>query len=92
MPIMGKIYSVLAHQMAARICESVFDLEEVHVWLCRQIGQPLAEPWSVAVEFFARPGLREADMEPAIQQVISAELSGLPAFIERLTRGELAVC
>jgi S-adenosylmethionine synthetase len=88
----GKIYNLLAHEMAGRICESVPGVEEASVWLCSQIGRPLDDPWSVGVELVPKPDSCAADLEPAVQAVIAAELQGLPAFIERLVRGELPVC
>jgi S-adenosylmethionine synthetase len=88
----GKIYNLLAHQMAARICESVAGIEEVNVWLCSQIGRPLADPWSVAVELVPKPDACAADLESSVQEVIQRELSNLSTFVNRLTRGELPVC
>ena len=88
----GKIYNLLAHQMAGRICSSVAGIEEATVWLCSQIGRPLADPWSVAVEIIPAGGVDSADLDAAIRRVIAEELEGLPAFVERLVRGELPVC
>jgi len=88
----GKIYNLLAHQMAGRICESVAEIEEVNVWLCSQIGRPLADPWSIAVEVVLTPGTCQIDVDSAIRDVVAAELGSLPAFVERLCRGDLSVC
>ena len=88
----GKIYNLLAHQMAARLCSSVPGIEEATVWLCSQIGRPLADPWSIAVELLPQSEIGPADLEPAIQEVIAADLRDLPTLVERLTRGELPVC
>jgi S-adenosylmethionine synthetase len=88
----GKIYNLLAHQMASRICQSVPGVEEATVWLCSQIGRPLDDPWSVAVELVPKPDSCATDVEPAVQEVIATELQCLPAFVERLVRGELPVC
>ena len=88
----GKIYNVLAHQIAGRLCESIAGIEEASVWLCSQIGQPLAEPWSVAVELVPKADADAADLDSAVRSVIQAELRGLRALVDRLTRGELPVC
>ena len=88
----GKIYNLLAHQMAGRLCDSIAAIEEVNVWLCSQIGRPLADPWSIAVELVTRPDTNAADVELAVQEVIAAELASLQAFVERLRRGEMPVC
>jgi S-adenosylmethionine synthetase len=88
----GKIYNQLAHQMATRICESVAGVEEATVFLCSQIGRPLADPWSVAVELVAAPSAAGDNLTTAVHEVIAEQLANLPALIGRLTRGELPVC
>jgi S-adenosylmethionine synthetase len=88
----GKIYNLLAHQMAGSIASSLPGIDEVAVWLCSQIGRPLDDPWSVAIQVVPKPDSAKADLESAIQNIVSAELRGMPEFVERLVRGELAVC
>jgi S-adenosylmethionine synthetase len=88
----GKIYNLLAHQMAGRIFDLVPGVEEAAVWLCSQIGRRLDDPWSVAVQVVPKPDVSKADLEAAIQNIVSAELRGMSAFVERLVRGELPVC
>ena len=88
----GKIYNRLAHQIAARLYESIEDIEEVTVWLCSQIGQPLERPWSVAVEIITNATAAGNDFEAAVNNIIAAELAEMPALVDRLTRGELPVC
>jgi S-adenosylmethionine synthetase len=88
----GKIYNVLAHHMAEQICQRVAGIEEATVWLCSQIGQPLAEPWSVAVEIAPLPGAAAADLDSAVSDVIAEELRQLSSLIERLVQGSIPVC
>jgi S-adenosylmethionine synthetase len=88
----GKIYNLLAHQMAMRIYESIGELEEVNVWLCSQIGRPVADPWSVAVEMIAESEASARDFGPTVTEIVQSELDGVPRFLERLVRGELPVC
>ncbi len=88
----GKIYNQLAHQIAARLYERLGGLEEATVWLCSQIGQPLDQPWSVAVEIVPAQGAAASDFEAAAKDLIAAELASLPALVERLIRGALPVC
>jgi S-adenosylmethionine synthetase len=88
----GKIYNQLAHQVAGRIHSGVGGIAEVSVWICSQIGRPLADPWSVAVELVPLEDVCAADLETEVRTIIDAELSGMPAFVDRLIRGELPVC
>lgn len=88
----GKIYNLLANQMAGQICSSLDSVDEATVWLCSQIGRRLDSPWSVAVELVPAPGFVLKDLESAVSEIIDGELKRLPHFVERLCQGELPVC
>ena len=88
----GKIYNRLAHQIAAQLHESIEGLEEVTVWLCSQIGRPLDQPWSVAVEIIPVAQASVGDIESSVKSVIAGELAQIPSLVARLIRGELPVC
>lgn len=88
----GKIYNQLASRIAHHICESVPGVEESTVWLCSQIGRPLDDPWSTAVELVTAPDVLLDDVEPLVATVVAEELSRLSELIGQLVRGELPVC
>lgn len=94
----GKIYSVLAHRMAAEIYQRVDGLKEVSVWLVSEIGAPIDEPRQVFVQVIAggRGGrgrkTRQADIEKNVSVVADEFLSGIGPFTEELARGEHPVC
>ncbi|MBI1900337.1 MAG: methionine adenosyltransferase [Planctomycetia bacterium] len=88
----GKIYNVLAHEMAERVHKSCEGVAEATVWLASQIGRPLDDPWSVAVELIPAAGASAADVERSVRETIEAELRDLPKLIERLVLGQLPVC
>jgi S-adenosylmethionine synthetase len=87
----GKIYTLLTHQMADRIYNSVEPVEEVYVWLCSQIGQPIDRPLIASAQVILEPGVGLPDVEREIRQIIDDELARINSFTERLTRGELMV-
>lgn len=87
----GKIYSLLSHQMAEHIYTAAEGVEEVYVWLCSQIGAPIATPWVASVQVVLAPGAGLADVERPIKAIMDAELADMPAFVARLQRGELPV-
>jgi S-adenosylmethionine synthetase len=62
-------------------------VEEVYVWHCSQIGQPIDRPWVTSAQVRLVYGARLADVEPAIQDIVYSELADLPSFIDRLVRG-----
>jgi S-adenosylmethionine synthetase len=87
----GKIYTLLSHQMAQHIYTAVDGVAEVYVWLCSQIGQPVDCPWITATQVILAPGASMADVRVPITEIMHAELAALPRFIEQLTRGALPV-
>jgi S-adenosylmethionine synthetase len=87
----GKIYTLLSHQIANHIQVAVEGVEEVYVWLCSQIGQPIDCPWVASAQVVLAPGASLRDVEPAIKDIVHGEFAALPSFIERLTRGALPV-
>ncbi len=87
----GKIYTLLTHQMAGRIYETVEPVEEVYVWLCSQIGQPIDRPLIASAQVILEPGVGLPEVEPQIREIIDDELAQIYRFTERLSRGELTV-
>jgi S-adenosylmethionine synthetase len=87
----GKIYSLLSHQIAHHIYTLVDPVEEVYVWLCSQIGAPVEEPWVAAVQVRLAGSVEVADVEGVIKDIVQAELSDLPTFTEQLICGALPV-
>ena len=87
----GKIYTLLSHQMAQHIATAVEGVAEVSVWLCSQIGQPVDRPWMTAAQVIVAPGASRTDVEAPIRELMRADLAGLPSFITQLTQGAFAV-
>jgi hypothetical protein len=46
----------------------------------------------VAVEITPLAGAEGTEFENSVRLLVESELAGLPAFVERLIRGELPVC
>lgn len=87
----GKIYTLLTHEIAHRLCAEVPGVAEAYVWLCSQIGHPIDEPWLAAAQVRPAPGATLADVTPGVRAVFQHELATIGAFSERLVRGELSV-
>lgn len=87
----GKIYTLLSHQMADEIYRNVAGLREVYVWLCSQIGQPIDQPLVASAQVILQPGVSLTEVAPAVNHIMEERLSKIHAFTLRLARGELAV-
>jgi S-adenosylmethionine synthetase len=87
----GKIYTLLTHQIAGEIYRNVPGLREVYVWLCSQIGQPIDRPLVASAQLILQPGVQLAEIAPAVNTIIEQRLATIQEFTMQLARGELAV-
>lgn len=87
----GKIYNVLAHQLAGEIYERVPGLRDVTVWMVSRIGQPVDRPQATAVRVYVKPGVRLQDVQGAIRERVERALAELPSFARKLAQGQYPV-
>ncbi len=88
----GKIYSVLTHLLANRIYTEVSGLREVYAWLCSRIGDPIDQPQIVSVQVRLRAGASVSDVAEPIRQVVSEDITRMPALCQELALGLHKVC
>lgn len=88
----GKVYNLLAHELAGTIYQASDAVEEAYVWLCSRIGSPLDQPWCALVQVTLAPDATIRDVEEPIQGILHRELANIGAFTARLMRGEMGVC
>jgi S-adenosylmethionine synthetase len=88
----GKIYSVLTHQLANKLHAHIPALQEVVVWLCSRIGAPIDQPQMISVQVHLQAGITLADVITPIHQAVQDELSRMPVFCQELMEGRYAVC
>ena len=88
----GKIYTILTHQIASRVHAQVEGIREVYNWLCSQIGGPIDRPLIASAQVALLPGQALDDVRGEIQGIIESELADIYSFTERLASGEFGVC
>ena len=88
----GKIYSVLTHLLANEIYTQVPGLDEVVVWLCSRIGDPIDQPQMASVQVKLKGGAELAAVIGPICQVMRRGLSRMPLFCRELAQGKYAIC
>ena len=88
----GKIYNVLARECAGRIYREVKGVEEVSLFLCSQIGQPIDRPLSASAQIIPAEGVTIEDIREPVATIIDDELASIIHFTERLARGEFSIC
>lgn len=88
----GKIYNLLTHRMAGRICREVSGVGEVYVWLLSQIGKPIDKPKVIAVQFIRKDGSDSKSIPIEINEVVEKELDDIQSFCKSLIEGKILVC
>ena len=84
----GKIYSVLSHQLAAQVHAEVPGLREVYILLCSQIGQPIDKPMIAAAQIIPLPGVDLAEVRQRVEAIVRNGLAAIPFLSIQLARGE----
>ncbi len=87
----GKIYNVLAHELAARIHAQVPGIRDVTVWLASRIGERIDRPALATVQANVASGLSLRQARPAILRIVRAGLADIEAFCEALAAGRYPV-
>ncbi|MDQ7857451.1 MAG: methionine adenosyltransferase [Armatimonadota bacterium] len=87
----GKIYTIMTHQVANKIYREVPGVLEVYVWLLSQIGAPIDQPKIAAAQIVLSPRARRAPVERRVREVLDRELSEIGALTQDLAEGRYPV-
>lgn len=88
----GKIYTVLAHRIAAELYERIDGIKEVYVWLLSRIGAPIDEPREVYVMVIPGKKMDKKRVDTQVSSILEEFFSGIDSFTGELSRGEHPVC
>ena len=85
----GKLYNLLATEIAQSVVEEVDGIADLRVRLLSQIGQPIDEPQVADVTVIPDAETAVADIDEAIVQVVDDELGSVTETTKRILDGEL---
>lgn len=88
----GKIYTVMTHQVAARIYQEVRGVREVYVWMLSQIGSPIDQPKVAAAQLILEKRARQSAATRKVREILERELAGISALTRQLAEGAFPVC
>jgi S-adenosylmethionine synthetase len=88
----GKIYNVLAHEIARKIFNNIEGIKEVYVILLSRIGTPVDSPQMASAQVLLERGRRINEIANKTEEIIGAELSEMTKFCMKLSRGKYPVC
>ncbi|KLK87286.1 S-adenosylmethionine synthetase [Methanoculleus sediminis] len=86
----GKIYNLLATQIAQDCVAKVDGIEEMYVRMLSQIGYPIDQPHVASAQILTKPGVNINSVKPDIEAIIDEWLEKTPTITEKVIRGELS--
>jgi S-adenosylmethionine synthetase len=87
----GKIYSILTHQIAQKVYDEVRGVRECYIWLCSQIGEPIDRPRVAAAQVILQSGAHRARVLREVREVLDRELADVLTMTHDLARGRFSV-
>lgn len=87
----GKIYNVLATELAKDLVSHISGIDEAQVQLLSAIGLPINRPQFVAIEVSPESGRPDGLDTHGIERFLQARLDDIPSLSAKLARGEFRV-
>jgi S-adenosylmethionine synthetase len=87
----GKIYNVLARELARRAYAQIPGVRDVTVWMVSRIGAPVNQPLVVSAQVGLKKGYSLKRISREIQELIRHELADMESFCEALAKGQFGV-
>ena len=88
----GKIYNLLAHKTAEKICKNIDGIQEVYVLLLSRIGSPINKPQMATAQILPKKRVKVKDISKDVASILERELSEISAFCDRLAEGAYPIC
>ncbi len=86
----GKIYNLLANQIAHDTVEAVEGIKEVYVRILSQIGHPIDDPKIVSVQLIPEKGYEVRKLAPKVKTVAEEWLDDIYKITEMLINDEIS--
>ncbi|RLG20294.1 methionine adenosyltransferase [Candidatus Micrarchaeota archaeon] len=86
----GKIYSVLAFEIARDVVGLYPDIEQCNVTLLSEIGKPIDQPKNAGIRLYENSGKAEK-LESKVKDIVDGWLADVTKITDSLVKGELSV-
>ena len=88
----GKIYNVLAHQLAKQIYENTEGVREVYVLLLSQIGMPIDNPKLANVQMLLKRGQILKNVSAKVEETVAQAFKNISSLCRQLAHGKYQIC
>jgi len=85
----GKIYNLLATEMAHDVVEEVDGIRDLRIRLLSQIGRPIDRPHVADADVVTEPGVAVGDIEADVRAIVDDRLATVTDVTRRAIDGEL---
>jgi S-adenosylmethionine synthetase len=86
----GKIYNLLATEIAKDCVARVDGIEEIYVRILSQIGHPIDQPHVASAQILPKSGFEVSALRPEVEGIIDDWLERITTITEKVIRGELS--
>ena len=87
----GKIYTIMTHQVADCIYREVSGIREVYVWMLSQIGTAIDHPKIAAAQIILAKRARQDVARRRVQEILERELINITNLTRELAEGKYPV-
>jgi S-adenosylmethionine synthetase len=87
----GKIYNVMARELARRACAQIPGIHDVTVWMVSTIGAPVNQPLVVSAQVGMNKGYSFKRISGEIQELVEHELTDMENFCDALAKNQFRV-
>ena len=85
----GKIYNVLATEIAKEVVAEVSGIRDLRIRLLSQIGRPIDEPHIADAHAVTEDGVKLADIEADIEAIVDGQLADVREVTDRVIEGDI---
>jgi S-adenosylmethionine synthetase len=85
----GKIYNVLANQIADKVYEEVKGIEEVYINILSQIGKPIDQPLVADVQLILEKGTSLKKINNDVKSIVDEELTNIKQITSAVIDGKI---
>jgi S-adenosylmethionine synthetase len=87
----GKIYNVLAREIAEKLVATVPEIAAAQCLMAGQIGAPITEPAMLQVRLATRDGMPADRLRPRVSEIAAEGLARAPKLVDDFIAGTIEV-
>ncbi|MCK4714299.1 MAG: methionine adenosyltransferase, partial [Candidatus Aenigmarchaeota archaeon] len=87
----GKIYSVLAFEIARDVVALYPQIEQCNITLLSEIGKPIDQPKNAGIRLYLSDGKAITGMESKVHETVDSCLADVTKITDSIVKGEIGI-